>query len=429
MRRRWHDGLVKVVAAVLMVVGCGRVGFDGPTHSVGDPDGGSVATCNLAATRTIHAGDDLYGMLATLGPGEVVEVEAGTYTSPGFAPMTWSGTASRPIVVRAAMGARPLLVNTPGNNNLDLYGSYFTLRGFEMTGGDIGVRIAADHATLEDLDIHDVLDQGITCNRPGMDCSNIAIRRVEIASTGGLQTGTAITLGCSDSSCSMNTAIVEGCYIHDTMGSAGAGIAVWKHSGVTVRDDVFYRTPGPAVVYQMSAGSGRDVVERNLVYLTQNNGIQIEGQIIVRNNLVVAAGQDGIASRKQDGSPPINVDILHNTISANTTCIHALDWSGSSYVVANNAVSCTTSLDLSGTPTVAQNLDVVAGDVGVPPNVYPPAGSNLIDKADGAHSVADDFNGTLRTGVSDVGGYEHTSASNPGWIPAAAMKPIASECP
>jgi hypothetical protein len=427
---------VKVVAAALLVVGCGRVGFDATASTSGDGGGGdgggsgsgSDQSCTAPATRTIHTGDDLYGMLATLGPGEVVEVEAGTYPSPGFAPMTWSGTAAQPIVVRAAMGARPVLTNTQGNNNLDLYGSYWTLRGFELTGGDIGVRIAADNATLEDLDIHDVLDQGITCNRPGMDCSDIALRRVEIATTGNLQTGSGITLGCSDSSCAVNRAVVEGCYIHDTNGSAGAGIAVWKHTEVTVRDDVFVQTSGPAIVYQMSALTGRDIIERNFIWNVMNNGIQVEGQVIVRNNLVVGAAVDGIASRMQSGVAPVNVDIVHNTIEA-ATCVHSLNWSGTSYVVANNALQCGTGTNLTGTPQTNGNIGFTASDVIGSPNDYPVAGSGLVDIADPNYTAADDFNATARGAAPDVGAYERTTATNPGWIPMAGLKPIASDCP
>lgn len=102
-----------------------------------------------------------------------------------------------------------------------------TLRGFDLVGGDIGIRFGADqHATVEDLDVHNQIDQGITCNRTGESCDSITIRRVEIANTGNTMTGNGVSLGCSDMSCTASNSVVEGCYIHDLAGSGGAGVAV-----------------------------------------------------------------------------------------------------------------------------------------------------------------------------------------------------------
>jgi hypothetical protein len=109
--------------------------------------------------------------------------------------------------------------------------------------------------------------------------------------------------------------------------------------------------------------------------------------------------------------------------------VNGLNWAGTSYVVANNAMECATAdLTLSGSPVTATNLDVTSTQVGAVPNVYPTAGSILIDAGTAAHSAPDDFNGTLRTGTPDVGAYERTAAINPGWTPSATMKPVTG-CP
>lgn len=430
-------GMVKVVAAAALLAGCGRLGFDPTTMTSGDGgagDGsGSGSNCTVpAATLTIHAGDDLYGMVATLAAGTVVEVEAGTYNSPGNAPMTWNGTAAAPIIVRAASGARPVLVNTPGNNGLDLYGQYFTLQGFEMTGGDMGVRLGGvNHVTLEDLYIHDVVDEGITCNRTGMSCDTLEVRRVEVGPTGNTMTGNGMTLGCSDNSCAATNSVVEGCYFHDLMGSGGAGLSVWKHAGVIARDNVAYTTAGPGLVLQQTASSGRDTLERNLVWNAANNAIQVEGQVIVRNNVIIGGSFDGVHSRMEQTTAPTNVDIIHNTIIGPAgDCIHGLNWSGSSYVIANNAIACgAAQVVVTGTPVQSANLTVMGTDIGTLPDAYPPSGSTLINAGDASHSAPDDFNGTTRSGTPDVGAYERTTDTNPGWAPTMGMKPITSGCP
>jgi hypothetical protein len=104
--------------------------------------------------------------------------------------------------------------------------------------------------------------------------------------------------------------------------------------------------------------------------------------------------------------------------------VRGANWSGTSQVVANNAMQCGAANVLAGTPVVTGNVMVTAGDVGVSPNVYPTAASSLIDAADPARTTFEDFNGTARGGMPDTGAYERTTATNPGWIPVEGMKPL-----
>jgi hypothetical protein len=91
---------------------------------------------------------------------------------------------------------------------------------------------------------------------------------------------------------------------------------------------------------------------------------------------------------------------------------------------------CVMGTVLAGTPVTAQNIGIGAGDVGPPPNVYPTASSTLIGAGNVAHSAADDFNRTPRGAAPDVGAYQRTTATNPGWIPVEGMKPLpAPTCP
>jgi hypothetical protein len=260
-----------------------------------------------------------------------------------------------------------------------------------------------------------------------MDCNAVTIRRTEIGGTGTTYTGTGITLGCSDDSCGTSSALVEYCYVHDTQGSAGEGIAVWKHGSVELRDNVLVRTAGGGIVLQESATSGVDTVERNFVWNPADNGIQLEGQAIVRNNLVVGATTDGIVSRMETTVAPVNVDIRHNTVTADV-CIHSINWSGTSYVIANNAMQCaTTDLMLTGSPVTAANRDFTASDVATLPDAYPTATSVLVDSGDATHSATDDFEGTPRGATPDVGAFERSAAA-PSWIPTANEKPAPSDC-
>jgi hypothetical protein len=119
-----------------------------------------------------------------------------------------------------------------------------------------------------------------------MSCDSLTLRRIEVANTSNTSTGHGFTLGCNDGSCAVTNGVVEGCYVHDTL-AGGSGVSVWKHGPLIVRDNVFVRTDGAGIVLQESGTGGRDTLERNLVWNPNNNGIQVEGEVIVRNNLVL----------------------------------------------------------------------------------------------------------------------------------------------
>lgn len=117
-------------------------------------------------------------------------------------------------------------------------------------------------------------------------------------------------------------------------------------------------------------------------------------------------------------------------IGAPSACIRGANWSGTSQVVANNAMfMCSMGTVLSG-GIAAQNIGIGSGDIGPPPNVYPTATSTVLGAGSPAHSAPDDFNGTARGAMPDVGAYQRTTATNPGWIPVEGMKPLLTPtCP
>src|SRR5262249_55609082 len=153
-----------------------------------------------------------------------------------------------------------------------------------------------DHGTLEDLVIHALGDVGISCNRDGETCDQMTFRHNEIFDTGAAGTGEGMYLGCNDAACTFSNSIVELNYIHDLGGDQGDGIEIKTGSfGNTVRDNVIVRSNYPGITMYGFAGNGApNVVERNLVWHTVDNGIQIVGQVVVRNNIVIDCGNNGI---------------------------------------------------------------------------------------------------------------------------------------
>ncbi|MBL9013583.1 MAG: right-handed parallel beta-helix repeat-containing protein [Myxococcales bacterium] len=408
-----------------------------------------VAVPSVAAAQTyeIRPGEDLAARLRMLQPGDEVVVHAGTYPTPGFFQVSWAGTPQAPIVVRGADGARPIIQGTPSQNVIDLSGSYFTLENFEIRGGSHGIRLGAtDHATFEDLVLHDLGDVGISCNRPGQDCSQITIRHNEIYGTGTSATGEGMYLGGNDATNIFRDSIIERNYLHDLGGSQGDGIEVKTGaSGVIVRDNVIVRAKYPAITMYGYAGTGpRNIVERNFILTTVDNGIQIVGQVIVRNNIILGAGANGIQSKASQGQTPRDLVIAHNTVvMAGGPCLKSNDWAtAANQIVANNALYCADgiAIDLNGgapNAMISGNVGLgtsnaasgfragssVAADLGSAANPYPPAGSALVNAGDAAQAALEDFNGSVRAdGMPDIGAYERTTDMNPGWDPHEGFK-------
>jgi hypothetical protein len=397
----------------------------------------------------IHTGDDLYGRLAMLQPGDEVVVHEGTYPTPGFLEVTWAGTAAAPIVIHAAPGEHVVLQGDPSQNVINILGSYWTLQGFEIVGGSHGLRLkGVDHATIEDNVIHDLGDVGISCNFE-MTCDSVQIIHNEIYDTGHAGTGEGMYLGCNDGSCALTNSLVALNYVHDMGGDQGDGIEIKtsSHDNI-VRDNVIVRSKYPGItMYGFDGPGGPNIVERNVVWhALGDNGIQVDGQIIVRNNIVIDAAVSGIASKPSPYHTPHDVTIIDNTVvgAIAGACLKTNGWSTETgQVVANNALYCdgATAIDINGGAgtgaVIANNIGLgastaptgftlggtLAADLGDPAtgNVYPPAGSMLLGKADGAHQATDDFNGTVRMGA-DVGAYERTADTNPGWIVTEGFK-------
>lgn len=397
----------------------------------------------------IHAGDDLYARLKMLQAGDTVTVHDGTYTTPGFYEVTWAGTQAQPIVIQAAPGEHPILQGQADQNVFNITGAYFTLDGFEIRGGSHGLRLrTVSSSKISNNKIHDLGDVGISCNFEE-NCDTIEIRHNEIYDTGHAGTGEGMYLGCNDGSCHLANSIVANNYVHDIGGSQGDGIEIKTSSyNNLVVDNVIVRSNYPGItMYGFQGSHPPNIVTRNLVWHAQaDNGIQVAGQIVVSNNIVIDSAANGIQSKATVGIPTSDVSIIYNTvIGAGTACIKTNDWAaGTNQQIANNAIYCEggTAIDVNGgagadavlvgnrglgssNPTAALTAagslaaDFIGAATG---NVYPAAGSPLIDHADPSVLVMDDFNATTRTAPRDVGAYEVTTATNPGWIPTEGFK-------
>lgn len=299
-----------------------------------------------AAEISVGPGDDLVAALKAAHAGDEVVVSQGVYETGGYVSLTWAGTADAPIVVRGAQGARPVIQGVPSQNVLNVAGSYYTLRGFEIRGGSHGVRLgASDHGTLDDLVIHNVEDVAVSMNRPGETYASMTVQGCELYDTGKSGTGEGMYLGCNDGACLVHDSRIVGNLLHDIHGSQGDGIELKTGSwGNVLADNVILGTQYPAITLYGYADTTRpaNVIERNFVLTTGDNGVQIVGQVVVRNNVIIGAAANGVHAKPSQGMTPHDLLIAHNTIlGAGSACLKGNDWGGQpAQRITNNALYC-----------------------------------------------------------------------------------------
>ncbi len=413
-----------------------------------------------AAVIEISPGDDVAQAVAGLQPGDELVLQGGTYMLPtSLFTITLVGTAQLPIVIRAKDGEIPIITRPDANQNTINVddSSYLTLRGLEVMGGSHGIRTRnATFVTIEDCHIHDTGDVAISANATGNTYEGLRLLRNHIHDTSG--TGEGMYLGCNNNGCQMFDSLIEGNYIHHTNGvnvSQGDGIEIKEGSyNNIVRDNVIHDTGYPCILTYGTVGNGGpNILERNVMWNCGDHAIQAAADVIIRNNIILGAAYDGIRNQTHQSASPANIEILHNTIIApNANAIRSSGIVGS-VLIANNALfaqsgnairvdgdlnevvvignagvgsvqGVTSGFDNGG--NIGTDLVAASYSGSVPNDVFPATGSLLIAAGEGQHVVADDFNGTDRGGVADIGAYRYDANGNPGWTLQESFKEVSS---
>ena len=414
-------------------------------------------TASFATVYNLTPLDDWYAVVggSSLSPGDEVVLAAGTYTRSANIYISHRGTAQAPILIRAEDGAQVVFTHDSGHNIFEMSGpQYLTLRGLEFIGGSAAIRIysgggyLAKYVTIENCYIHDTGGNAITANHTGEIYEGLIFRRNHIHDTDGH--GEAFYLGGNYNTATFHDGLVENNYIHhlvDTLNGyyQGDGIEIKDGSyNNVVRDNVIHDVNYPGVLVYGSNGHERNVVERNVIWNSGDNGIQAAADAIVRNNIVLNSAANNISSSDHQDAVVGNLNIVHNTVVSQygSTGIRISNPVGGvisgPVVVANNAIY-TTGSDLAiyaAGVTLAGNVEsasLTADFVDVPNlNFYPTPASALLDAGDATYVANDDFNATLRNGDLDVGAYVYDPNGNPGWQVTGDFKqlgPIVPEAP
>ena len=380
-------------------------------------------------------GASLKAVIQGLAPGQRLEIGTGVFSINSWFSIDLRGDAERPIWICAKSGAAPILTRPDAYQNAVNVGAsggsrFLVLENLEITGGDTLLKLY-DCANLwvNQCHIHDGNGAGITAN--SSDTDHLYLTHNEIHATGGTAEG--MYLGANYSTHIMSNSIIAANHIYDCYGSQGDGIEIKQGSyGNWVVDNLVHDTHYPCIIAYGTNGEAVNIIERNILYRSGDNTMQVQGEAIVRNNLIMAGTYAGFASTDHQGLT-CNLAVVHNTIINTARATNLSSWNHrESMVLANNAIYSRDDQSIrfpNGASGVIVTGNVVYGAVSGVAGGYadgtglsdfvsvtwdaanrdatPATGSALIGGADPSHAVAVDIHGDERITELDSGAYDH----------------------
>jgi hypothetical protein len=378
-------------------------------------------------------GEALRQAIVELTPGQRLEIGAGTYSIATRFDIVLSGTANAPIRIVAKAGTMPVITRPEASENTINIGSggparYVQIAGLEIRGGDTAIKIYdAEDVWIDRCHIHHCGGAGIAAN--SADTRRLTLTRNEINDTGGTAEG--MYLGANNGQFVTTGSVIAQNHIHDTRGTQGDGIELKQGSwGNRIVENLIHGCQYPCITVYGTGGKAVNVIERNTCYDSDDNVVQVQGEAIVRNNLIMA-GSIGFHSHDHQGSTR-DLTVVHNTIVNTGRATDLVSWNNrAGMVFANNVVYSLEGQSISfpnGATGVTVLGNVVVGPVsGVTSgftqglgltdfvevtwgatarNARPSPAGAMVGAGNAAWAVAEDITGAPRTLPLDAGCYD-----------------------
>jgi parallel beta helix pectate lyase-like protein len=304
----------------------------------------------LQATHDANKTDEENGTAlaqAILGlePGDMLEIGPGRYSIARKLQIDLRGTAKDPIwIVGADSDRLPIITRPDSRQNVVNVGEqsrteYVCFRHLELTGGSTLIRFYdSHHFWLDQCHLHHAGHEGITTNT--RDTSHLFITGNHFHDfTKPNATGEAMYLGANHGKAVMSYSVIADNHVHDCGGKQGDGIEVKQgsHHNWIYRNHV-HDTNYPCILAYGTDGKGINVIEGNICYRSNDNVLQVQGEAIVRNNLLIAAQGAGFASTDHQGKTA-HLMFVHNTIISRRRGANLSSWGGrNGMIFANNVV-------------------------------------------------------------------------------------------
>lgn len=290
-------------------------------------------------------GDRLVQALKALGPGDQLLIGSGRYVVGPKFNLDLAGTEDAPIWIQGADSQHlPVITRPDARQNLINLGErsatrYVCLRDLELTGGSTLIRFYdCHHLWLDRCHLHDSGAEGITAN--SRDTSHLFITRNHFHDfTAANATGEAMYLGANHGKAKMSYSVIANNHVYNCAGQQGDGIEVKQgsHHNWIVGNHI-HDTKYPCIIVYGTEGNGINLVERNVCYRSRDNTMQVQGDALVRNNLLMSGAGAAFASTDHQGKTA-NLRVIHNTLINASRGANLSSWDNrENLVLANNAI-------------------------------------------------------------------------------------------
>jgi len=289
-----------------------------------------------------HSASDgaaLVKTVAALKPGDKLELASGTYSVDRMWDMGVSGKPGAPIWIVAAKDAQVIITRPDDKQNVINIGqsgtvSYLCLRGVEITGGSHGVRLGrCSQVWIDQCHIHHT--SGVCLSANSADTNHLHLTRNHIHHGAGHAEG--MYLGANNGAHIMSESTIALNHIHDCRGDQGDGIEVKQGSwGNLIAENHVHDTNYPCITVYGTAGKPVNIIERNLCYRSADHTMQVQGEAIVRNNVLISAAGSGFTSTDHQDKT-LNLQVIHNTIVNANHAFSGGSWNArEGMILANN---------------------------------------------------------------------------------------------
>ena len=323
--------MIRSLAAILLLIHS--------AHAASYEPAWAGITPKRVITHDSTNGSALVKAVQALQPGDQLVLAAGTYSVDSYWDIQVSGTADAPIWITGAKDAQVILTRPDERQNVLNIGqgspvSHLCLRGIEITGGSHGLRLGqCSEVWIDQCHIHHNGGPNLSAN--SADSRRLFITRNHVHHGSGH--GEGMYLGGNDASVIMSESVIALNHVHDCGGSQGDGIEVKQGSwGNLIAENHVHDTNYPCITVYGTGGKPVNIIERNLCYNSRDNVMQVQGEAIVRNNVLVNGEGAGFSSTDHQGKT-LNLQVIHNTILNRGHAFRGGSWNGrEGMVLANN---------------------------------------------------------------------------------------------